>query len=67
MINIQQSPQRDFRMSEAEQVDRLAADYDLVTTLALRRFEGAEYNYFANELVKYGMAVTKEIKSSWTT
>lgn len=44
-------------LTQAEQVDRLAADYDLVTTLALRRFEGAEYDYFANELAKYGMAV----------
>ncbi len=44
-------------LAQAERVDRLAADYDLVTTLALRRFEGAEYDYFANELAKYGMAV----------
>jgi DNA-directed RNA polymerase specialized sigma24 family protein len=49
-------------LAEAEQVDRLAQDADLVTTLALARFEGPRYDYFANELAKYGMAVIR----GWT-
>lgn len=40
-----------------EKVDRLAADYDLVNSLALRNYEGREWEYFATELAKYGMAV----------
>jgi hypothetical protein len=41
----------------ADTVDRLAADFDLVTDLGLRRFEGPDYDYFATELARYGMAV----------
>jgi len=41
----------------AENVDRLAGDVDLVTGLALARFEGPDWDYFANELAKYGYAV----------
>lgn len=41
----------------AERVDRLEADYLLVTSLAWSKFEGPEYDYFATELARYGMAV----------
>ena len=41
----------------AERVDRLEADYELVTGLAFARFEGPDYDYFATELARYGMAV----------
>jgi hypothetical protein len=43
--------------SEAQSVDRLAADLDLINTLAMRGFEGRDYDYFAGELAKYGIAV----------
>jgi len=43
--------------SEARFFDRLAADLDLINTLAMRGFEGRDYDYFAGELAKYGMAV----------
>nr|WP_157554196.1 sigma factor-like helix-turn-helix DNA-binding protein [Herbidospora sakaeratensis] len=43
--------------AEADRVDRLAADLDLVNSLALRRFEGPDYDLFAHELAKYGLAV----------
>jgi hypothetical protein len=46
-------------VSAAERVDRLAWDYNLVTDLAFRQFEGPRYDYFANELAKYGMAVIR--------
>lgn len=41
----------------AERVDRLAADADLVTTLALHGYRGRTWDYFATELAKYGVAV----------
>lgn len=41
----------------AADVDRLAGDLDLYNALALTRFEGADYEYFANELARYGLAV----------
>lgn len=41
----------------AEKVDRLAGDVDLVTLLALQNYAGVDYDYFARELAKYGMAV----------
>jgi DNA-directed RNA polymerase specialized sigma24 family protein len=41
----------------ADHVDRLAADFELVTELGWRNFQGPEYEYFQGELVKYGMAV----------
>lgn len=43
--------------SEAKSVDRLAADLDLINTLAFQGFSGPDYEYFAGELAKYGMAV----------
>lgn len=46
-------------LSEAEHLQRLAADYDLVTSLALRGFQGTEYDYFVHVLAKYGMAVMR--------
>lgn len=41
----------------ADQFDRLAADAELVTTLALGSYTGPEWDYFATELAKYGLAV----------
>lgn len=41
----------------AADVDRLAGDLDLYNTLALTQFSGADYEYFANELARYGLAV----------
>lgn len=41
----------------AADVDRLAGDLDLYNTLALSGFCGSEYDYFANELARYGLAV----------
>ena len=43
--------------ARAEAVDRLAADYDLVTDLAWRQFIGADYDVFQTELARYGIAV----------
>lgn len=43
--------------ADAEHIDRLTADVDLITTLALRHFQGPQYDYFAHELAKYGIAV----------
>lgn len=48
---------RTEHLSAAERVDRLAADYDLVTGLAFARFEGPDYDRFATELARYGLAV----------
>lgn len=45
------------QISEQFDSDRLAADNELVQTLAFGNFEGREWAYFANELAKYGMAV----------
>jgi RNA polymerase sigma factor (sigma-70 family) len=41
----------------ADQVDRLAADFDLVTGLAFQNFHGLDYLVFEGELAKYGLAV----------
>lgn len=41
----------------ADNIDRLAADVDLITDLGLANFEGPLWDFFANELAKYGMAV----------
>lgn len=46
----------DFQ-SNNERLDRLAADVELVTSLALAGYAGPEWDYFENELAKYGMAV----------
>lgn len=43
----------------ADNVDRLQGDVELVTSLALAGYEGPDYEYFANELAKYGYAVMK--------
>lgn len=42
---------------QAERLDRLAADFDLVTALSLAGFEGEDWDYFERELAKYGIAV----------
>lgn len=44
-------------LERAERLDRLAADYDLVTSLAWTRFQGPDYDRFATELARYGLAV----------
>jgi hypothetical protein len=44
-------------IAQAERLDRLAADFDLVTTLSLAGFEGGDWDYFEQELAKYGIAV----------
>lgn len=43
----------------ADNVDRLQGDADLVTSLALAKYEGPLWDYFSNELAKYGYAVIK--------
>lgn len=45
----------------ADRIDRLTADYDLVTELAWRQFAGRDYEIFQTELARYGIAVL----SSW--
>jgi hypothetical protein len=47
------------RTEEARQLDRLVADQDLVTRLGLQGFQGPEYDVFATELAKYGLAVIR--------
>jgi len=44
-------------LPSAENVDRLAADYDLITGLALAGFVGRDWEYFSTELARYGIAV----------
>lgn len=41
----------------AANVDRLAGDVELITLLGLNGFIGRDWDYFATELAKYGMAV----------
>lgn len=43
--------------AEAEAVDRLAEDYNLVSGLALNGFTGPKYEIFQTELARYGQAV----------
>lgn len=43
----------------ADNVDRLQGDVDLVTSLALQKYEGDLWDFFSNELAKYGFAVIK--------
>ena len=45
----------------ADNLDRLAADADLVMEMALGKYEGPLWEYFSNELARYGHAVI----SSW--
>jgi len=45
----------------ARRLERLTGDVDLLTLLALQGYEGADYDVFASELAKYGLAVV----SSW--
>lgn len=44
-------------LPEAERLGRLEADFDLVTTLALGGFTGPDWEYFATEVARYGLAV----------
>ena len=46
-------------LARAEHLDRLAADLDLVNTLALRRFEGPAWETFETELARYGLGVIR--------
>jgi hypothetical protein len=48
---------RRILVEQAERLDRLAADFDLVTTLGLAGFEGDDWDYFEQELARYGIAV----------
>jgi hypothetical protein len=41
----------------ADNVDRLAADDELIQMLAFGGFDGKEWEYFSTELARYGMAV----------
>ena len=41
----------------ADNVDRMAGDVNLVTDLALESYDGPLWEYFSNELAKYGIAV----------
>lgn len=48
----------EYELTESGQrVDRLVADQDLITTLALQRYEGPDYDVFQTELAKYGIDV----------
>lgn len=48
----------DPRLAEqAARIDRLAADFDLITTLGLEGFQGPDWDVFEGELAKYGLAV----------
>jgi hypothetical protein len=42
---------------QADRLDRLVADNEMVQCLAFAGFEGRDYDYFATELAKYGLAV----------
>jgi len=44
-------------LSTGERLDRLAGDADLVASLREQGFEGADWEFVVNELVKYGIAV----------
>jgi DNA-directed RNA polymerase specialized sigma24 family protein len=44
-------------LSPEERLDRLAGDTDLVKSLREQDFEGADWDFVVNELVKYGIAV----------
>lgn len=48
----------EFR-NDADRLDRLIADVDLVTSLALAGYEGRDWDVFSTELAKYGMAVIR--------
>lgn len=43
----------------ADSVDRLAGDLELVNDLALRSYTGPLWDYFSNELAKYGYVVIR--------
>ena len=43
-------------VEQAERLDRLVADFDLVTTLGLAGVKGVDWDYFEQELAKYGIA-----------
>ena len=47
----------DRALADLRRKERLAADVDLLTWLALHRFAGRAYERFAEELAKYGYAV----------
>jgi len=49
--------QEEEHQAEADRVDRLLADAELVTRLQLARFEGPDWAKFATELARYGIAV----------
>jgi DNA-directed RNA polymerase specialized sigma24 family protein len=48
---------RSENLSPEERLDRLAGDADLVSALREQGFEGPDWDFVVNELVKYGIAV----------
>lgn len=46
-------------IEQADRIDRLAADYELVSDLALAGFKGKDWDYFTTELARYGFAVMR--------
>src|SRR3954471_22049592 len=48
---------RHEHLSPAERAERLAGDAELVQYLRRQGFEGEEWDFFVNELARYGMAV----------
>ena len=44
-------------LPQAERLDRLAGDADLVTDLRHQGFQGDDWDFFVNELARYGIAV----------
>ncbi len=49
----------DIDQEQADRIDRLAADYELVNDLALADFRGKDWDYFTTELARYGFAVIR--------
>ena len=44
-------------LDDAEKIDRLSADADLILTLSLNGYSGPAWEYVATELARYGLAV----------
>ena len=53
---------RDERLAEAERLDRLLGDAEVLAEIRADGFEGPRYEEFATELVRYGVAVIR----AWT-
>lgn len=46
-------------LTNAERIDRLAADRDLIEGFTAAGFAGADWDFFENELARYGLAVIR--------